>query len=232
MGLMLTGMPLEKSSPVLEVKNLSKSFDGRIVIGPLSFALSKGECLCVEGPSGSGKTTLLRLIAGLERPDGGTISIDSATVSGNGVLTPPHERGLSLVFQDLALWPHLRVDRQIEFVARDSKLSTEERRRRVETLLDLVRLDDHRGKRPADLSGGERQRLAIARALAADARLLLFDEPFAHLDGSHRDRIITHLLELKNDGYSLLIAAHDASLLDKLSDNVISLDDRGASPKG
>src|SRR5690606_13042296 len=135
--------------------------------------------------------------AGLMRPDAGTIRVGDAIASGDGVFIPPRRRKVGFVFQDLALWPHLNARRQLLFVLRETTRTRAERNARCDELLDLVGLTDRPRALPRELSGGEQQRLAFARALASDPKLLLLDEPFAHLDRARRDALIAHLRTLQ-----------------------------------
>jgi ABC-type Fe3+/spermidine/putrescine transport system ATPase subunit len=167
---------------VLRVHHLGQAFHGTNVLHDATFSLEAGERIAVLGPSGSGKTTLIRLIAGLEAPAHGDISIAGCAASRAGeVLIPPEQREVALVFQGLALFPHLRALEQIAFAARGRGGIAHARE-----LLESIGLG-HRANAPLDqLSGGERQRIALARALAQKPKLLLMDEPFASLDDEKR----------------------------------------------
>lgn len=171
--------------PLVQAHALGQVHGGRAVLESVSFELRAGERLAVLGPSGAGKTTLLRLLAGLDAPASGTIAIGGKTVSGNGrVVTPPEDRGVALVFQGLALFPHMRASAQVELAVRGKN-----RGQVAAGLLDRVGLGKRLGAYPHELSGGERQRLALARALAQEPRVLLLDEPFGELDPDKRGEI-------------------------------------------
>jgi ABC-type Fe3+/spermidine/putrescine transport system ATPase subunit len=186
---------------VLRIAGLGQAFNGTTVLHNASFSLDAGERLVVLGPSGSGKTTLLRLIAGLETPQHGDIAIAGRAASRAGeVLIPPEKREVALVFQGLALFPHLCALDQIAFAARGRGGTPKAR-----SLLERIGLG-HRADAPLDqLSGGERQRIALARALAQEPRLLLMDEPFASLDDDKRGEMRDLLRSLLDSTETTLI---------------------------
>ena len=164
--------------PTLLTSGLSRRFDRALALEKVGFSLGEGERLAVLGPSGSGKTTLLRLLAGLDAPQEGTIEIAGKLASSPGkVELAPESRGVALVFQGLALFPHMSARAQVAFFARGSR-----REARADELLGRIGLGERALARPDELSGGERQRLAVARALAQEPRILLLDEPFSNLD--------------------------------------------------
>lgn len=170
----------------LQVDRLTKHFAGleRPVVHDIIFEVAEGEILALVGPSGCGKTTTLRLIAGLERPDGGAIRLGGRTVASDTILVPPERRGVGMVFQDHALFPHLSVADNVAFGLRG--LNRRARRERVAELLELVGLQRLAARYPHALSGGERQRVALARALAPQPLVVLMDEPFSSLDADMR----------------------------------------------
>lgn len=167
---------------MLQVQSLSKRFAhaAQPAVDDVTFELEDGEILALVGPSGCGKTTTLRLIAGLERPDSGQIDLNGRVVASGAGFVPPEERGVGMVFQDHALFPHLNVFENIAFGLRGK--SSQEVARRVGEMLELVGLSALAKRHPHALSGGERQRVALARALAPRPALLLMDEPFSSLD--------------------------------------------------
>lgn len=180
------------------------------VIKNLSLECGAGEVFVLMGPSGSGKTTLLRLIAGLERPDDGEIQIGGRLASTPRYLLPPYRRRVGMVFQDLALWPHMTIAQHLDFVLRTSERSGENRRHRIRELLDIVRLPKPQNCYPHELSGGERQRLAIARVLAGDPRVLLLDEPLANLDRRLRRTLLKEINDLSRQlGTTIIYVTHD-----------------------
>lgn len=198
--------------PALETKDLRKRFGDRWVVGGISAAVAPGTGLALIGPSGAGKTTFLRLIAGIEAPDAGEVHLHGWPATADGVFLPPEARGLAMVFQDFALWPHMSVARHLDFVLRGRGLCRRTRRNRIEAMLELVGLGDKRDAAPAQLSGGEAQRVAIARALVTEPPLLLLDEPFSNLDSATRSGIVDELARRKReDGVALVLASHDAA---------------------
>jgi len=189
---------------MIECAQLRKSF-GRVgVLAGMDLVVAKGECVALLGPSGSGKTTLLRLIAGLERADGGSVSIEGELVSNHAVHVEPAKRGVGMVFQQLALWPHLTVERQTRLVLHAWPKA--ERSKRVEEMLAMARLSDKGRRYPHELSGGEQQRLALARALAPAPKILLLDEPLSNLDPELRR-------ELRDELKRIISAAGTTTLL-------------------
>ena len=183
---------------MLKTKNITKSYDKAEVVNDVSFHLASGEVLAILGPSGSGKTTLLRLIAGFERPDMGAVFIEDVEASSPTKMIEPSKRKLSMIFQDLALWPHMTVRQHIEFVLKKDKLPKNVLNSEITTILNHVSLNGHNSRYPHQLSGGEKQRLAIARALASHAKYLLMDEPFSNLDSILKEELQDLVIELKN----------------------------------
>jgi ABC-type Fe3+/spermidine/putrescine transport system ATPase subunit len=183
---------------MITIENLTKRYEKTAALEEITFELSDSEILGVVGPSGCGKTTLLRLIAGLERPDSGRILINGIEMSTPARLTMPHKRGLSMIFQDLALWPHMTVSDHIRFVLGRNPLSVEDINTKTRMILENVNLIGYDQRHPNKLSGGEKQRLAIARALASAPEYLLMDEPFSNLDSILRDELQALIAGLKN----------------------------------
>jgi len=168
---------------MLSAKGLEFSRGGRRILAGVDLALGAREARVLVGASGSGKTTLLRLIAGLEVPDRGRVVLDGVVASEAGVIrVPPHRRGVAMVFQDGALWSHMSVEAHLRFGLDARVPQRKARDLAVEESLELAGLSDRRRERPGHLSGGERQRLGLARALVHGPRLLLLDEPLAHVD--------------------------------------------------
>jgi iron(III) transport system ATP-binding protein len=183
---------------MLRAENITKSYDKGEAVKGITLHVAPGEVLAILGPSGSGKTTLLRLIAGFERPDAGIVSIEGVDVSSPMKIIAPSKRNLSMIFQDLALWPHMTVRQHIEFVLKKDKLPKNVLNSKITTILNHVRLNGHHSRYPHELSGGEKQRLAIARALDSLAKYLLMDEPFSNLDSILKEELQDLVIELKN----------------------------------
>jgi ABC-type sugar transport system ATPase subunit len=180
----------------LRLVGVTKRFGQRTVVDNVSLDVAEGETVALLGASGCGKTTTLRLVAGLEEADSGEIWIAGERVAANGRnLVPPGARGVGFVFQDLALWPHLTVAGNLEFVLSSAGVPKRERAERVDETLRLIRIDRFARNYPSELSGGEQQRVAIARAIIANPCLLLLDEPMSSLDAELKADL---LAELKN----------------------------------
>ena len=193
---------------ILEVNNISKSFDNHPVINNLSLSLNKGTIGCLLGPSGCGKTTILRAIAGFEDIDSGDIRLNERVVSGRHIMTAPDKRRIGMVFQDYALFPHLNLKDNIAFGLH--KMKRTEKDIKLEELLHLVKLDDAAGRFPHEISGGQQQRVALARALAPEPELLLMDEPFSNLDVILREQLSAEVRDiLKKQGATALMVTHN-----------------------
>ena len=192
----------------LELRDLTRSFDGVTAVDGLSLVVAAGRIGCLLGPSGSGKTTVLRCIAGFEHPDAGEVLAGGERLSGPGVWVPPERRRIGMVFQDYALFPHLDAFGNTAFGLRG--LPAVDRRRRAMEMLELVGLADHARKMPHELSGGQQQRVALARALAPRPRLVLLDEPFSNLDAEVRMDLAQHVrTALLAEGATSLLVTHD-----------------------
>uniref|UniRef100_A0A7C1K181 ABC-type quaternary amine transporter n=1 Tax=Caldilinea aerophila TaxID=133453 RepID=A0A7C1K181_9CHLR len=203
---------------MLEVRAIHKRFTpDREVLQGVSLRVEPQEILCLLGPSGCGKSTLLRIIAGLERADQGRVLLN-----GNDITeTPAHRRGVGLMFQDYALFPHLNVAENIAYGLRMHGASASERRRRVEEMLDLVNLEGYAGRSVDELSGGEQQRVALARTLAPNPSLLLLDEPVANLDRLLREELLEALRRiLKRLKVTTIFVTHDQEEAFALADRI------------
>jgi thiamine transport system ATP-binding protein len=205
---------------VLEIAEVTMSFDGTTVLDRLSATVDDGEVVALLGPSGSGKSTLLRIVAGLESPDRGTVSIAGRDVTS----VPTHRRDVGLVFQDEQLFPHRDVARNVAFGLEMAGMPAGERATRVGELLDLVGLTGFGGRRVTDLSGGEAKRVALARALAPRPAVLLLDEPLTGLDRDLHDRLAREVASiLRATGTTAVWVTHDRAEADAVADRVIEL---------
>ena len=212
-------------NPAIEIRGIEKRFADRRVLCGLSAMVDQGAFALLAGPSGTGKTTLLRCIAGLERPDAGSILLEGRTVSNPALFLPPEKRGVAFAFQDFALWPHMSVLRHLRFVLSAQSVPRTEHAPRIEHALQVADLADRQKARPHELSGGEQQRLGIARALVSKASILLLDEPFANLDEKRARRILEELhRRVREEGHTVLVASHDSGLLDGVAGQTIRLD--------
>ena len=197
----------DQTPPRLALNQITKTYEGRTVVEDLSIDVMGGETACLLGPSGCGKSTTLRIAAGVEQQTAGSVLIDGKPVSGDGFHTPPEERGVGLMFQDFALFPHLTVAENVAF-----GLSGGYHRnaRTVDRLLERVGLTGFGPRYPHNLSGGEQQRVALARALAPKPRIILMDEPFSGLDDRLRDDIRDETLAiLEGEDTAVLLVTHD-----------------------
>jgi iron(III) transport system ATP-binding protein len=195
---------------LLSLEQVTKYYPSQTLpaVDHLSLELEKGEILALIGPSGCGKTTTLRLIAGFERPDAGSVEIDSKTMAHGQVFVPPEQRGVGVVFQEYTLFPHLTVEDNILFGLR--KLRAQERTQRLGEMLEMVGLAAFAGRYPHELSGGQQQRVALARALAPRPAILLMDEPFSNLDADLRTHMLHEVyLILRELGTTAVFVTHD-----------------------
>ncbi len=170
---------------VLDLQNVTKSFGDVRAVDSFGLTVGDGELVCLLGPSGSGKSTLLRMVGGFETPTGGSIRIDGEDVT----KAPPEKRPTGMVFQSHALWTHMNVFKNLAFGLKLRKLPTDEIKRRVEAILELVGLPGYGTRLTHQLSGGQQQRVALARSLVLEPKILLLDEPFASLDQHLRERL-------------------------------------------
>jgi thiamine transport system ATP-binding protein len=205
---------------MLSVADVCVAFDGRPVLDHVSFEVATGEVVALLGPSGSGKTTLLRVIAGLQQPDRGTVSIDGRSFDG----VAAHRRNIGLVFQDEQLFPHLDVRGNVAFGLRMAGRSRHEQAARVDELLALVGLPGFGARRVTSLSGGEAKRVALARSLAPAPAVLLLDEPLTGLDPDLHDRLAVDLAALlRRTGTTALMVTHDLAEAATIADRTLSL---------
>jgi iron(III) transport system ATP-binding protein len=205
--------------PLLAISGLRHAYGSNEVIKGLSLTLNKGTIGCLLGASGCGKTTVLRCIAGFDPVQAGEISLNGQIVSRRGELLPTETRHVGMVFQDYALFPHLTVGENIAFGVRDGDRAA--RARRVDEVLEIVRLTGLRDKYPDELSGGQQQRIALARALAPRPDLLLLDEPFSNLDVEFRTQLSVEVREiLKQQNTTAILVTHDQHEAFSLADEI------------
>jgi len=207
---------------ILELKDLSHSYDGsEISLKNISLIVNKAEKVSVLGPSGSGKSTLLRLIAGLEKPYSGTITIQGKIVSDQDHMVAPEKRNVGLVVQNKALFPHLTVEKNIGFGIRKNQ----EKTKIIADLLSLFKIEHLSNKYPHEISGGEQQRTAIARSMAPGPELLMLDEPFSALDRELKEELYAELNHIFNERQqTIILVTHDLDEAKVLSDKQINLD--------
>ncbi len=210
----------------LHIIGVSHAFGDNRVLDNTSLMIPAGEVVCLLGPSGSGKTTLLRLAAGLERLQQGKILIDDVVVADEGRHVPPEHRGIGLMFQDYALFPHLSVIDNVTFGLLDQ--SKDKARRRAMEMLDQVGMTSRAENHPHMLSGGQQQRVALARALAPEPKVLLLDEPFSGLDTNMRGQIREETLTvLKGSGVATVMVTHDPEEAMFMADRIKILGETG-----
>ena len=195
-----------KASPLVQVREVSKRFDGVTAVDNVSLDILRGELFAILGSSGCGKTTLLRMLAGFEHPTSGRILIDGADMTD----VPPYERPVNLMFQSYALFPHMTVEQNIAYGLKKERVPAPQIRERVAEMLALVKLGPLAARKPDKLSGGEKQRVALARALVKRPKLLLLDEPLAALDKKLREHTQFELANLQYQlGTTFVVVTHD-----------------------
>lgn len=205
----------------IELDHITKRYASqpKPAVDDLSLEVGEGELLVLLGPSGCGKTTTLRMIAGFERPETGTIRIGDEVVANGGPWVPTERRGVGIVFQDYALFPHLTVAQNVAFGI--LKMPRRERGQRVEAVLEAVNLGEYAARYPHELSGGQQQRVALARALAPQPRVLLLDEPFSNLDPELRIALRYEVRSIvRRSGITTVLVTHDQSEAFALADRV------------
>lgn len=208
--------------PKCWLQDVRKAYGAHQAVTDVSLRVEEGEFVVILGPSGCGKTTTLRMIAGLERPDGGTIGIGGTVVSAPGRFIRPEHRAIGMVFQSYAIWPHMTVFENVAYPLRVRGMPMRVRREKIAGVLELVGLGSE-GPRPATaLSGGQMQRVALARALVADPALLLFDEPLSNLDLKLRERLRLELKDLqRRTGLTSIYVTHDQAEAVELADRIV-----------
>lgn len=214
----------------IRVEGIAKSYGNHQVHKDLTLSIERGECFTLLGPSGCGKTVLLRLIAGFETPDAGRILIDNTLVTdpAGGVNIPPDSRGLGVVFQDYAVWPHMTVFENVGYPLKIAKRPQNELRDRVMETIDMVGMSGLEHRLPSELSGGQQQRVALARALVANPSLMLLDEPLTNLDANLREEMRFEIKELQRKlNVTVLYVTHDQEIALAISDHLAIMDEQG-----
>ncbi|MDQ3663542.1 MAG: ABC transporter ATP-binding protein [Actinomycetota bacterium] len=213
------------SADVLELRQLRVAYGPVAALGPVDLTVAPGEVLALLGPSGSGKSTLLHAVAGFQPPAEGEVWLYGRRVAAPDAAEPPERRDLAVVFQNYALWPHLSALDTVAYPARRRGADRSDARREAMGILERLHISHLAGRRPAELSGGEQQRVGLARALARQAGLFLFDEPTAHLDTHVRSIFLAELDSRRRaSGAAAVYATHDAEEALGLADRVVLLD--------
>lgn len=212
-----------KGDAFVRLARVVKRYEGRTVVDAVSLDVAEGETLALLGASGCGKTTLLRLVAGLETPDAGEIWIAGECVAADGRnIFPPRARRIGFVFQDLALWSHMTVAGNLDFVLASCGVPKQARKKRIEEALRMVRIEPFADAYPHRMSGGEQQRAAIARALVGRPRLLLLDEPLSSLDADLKASLLAELAALqKTLNVTTIHVTHDRAEAAALANRVV-----------
>lgn len=210
-------------SSFVSFERVQKSYDGEtLVVKDLNLSMPKGEFLTMLGPSGSGKTTCLMMLAGFETATHGEILLDGVSINN----IPPHKRGIGMVFQNYALFPHMTVAENLSFPLEVRKMGKSEREEKVKRALDMVQMGAFGGRRPAQLSGGQQQRIALARALVFEPELVLMDEPLGALDKQLREHMQFEITRLAHNlGITTVYVTHDQTEALTMSDRVAVFDD-------
>lgn len=215
---------------IITVEGVSKSYAKHQVHKDLSLAIHKGECFTLLGPSGCGKTVLIRMIAGHEVPEQGKITIDNTVVadSASGEYIPPERRGLGIVFQDYAVWPHMTVYDNIAYPLKMEKRPKDEIDKLVMDMVEIVGMKGLEKRLPSELSGGQQQRVALARALVADPSVMLLDEPLSNLDANLREEMRFEIKALQRKfGITVMYVTHDQEVALAISDRIAIMDNEG-----
>ena len=213
---------MEMNLPVikLETRNLTKKFSATEGVADISLQVYEHELLTLLGPSGCGKTTTLRMISGFEYPTSGSVFIGERDVA----KIPPNKRGISMVFQSYALFPHLNIWENVAYGLKVAKVSQDEVVRRTNAVMELMQLTGMERRFPNQLSGGQQQRIAIARALAMRPEVMLFDEPTSALDPEMVGEVLDVMKKLAADGMTMLVVTHEMGFAREAADRVIFID--------
>ena len=209
-----------KAEPYVRIEAITKRFGSVAAVNNVSLKIYRGEIFCLLGGSGCGKTTLLRMLGGFEQPTAGEIYIDGEAMAG----IPPYERPVNMMFQSYALFPHMTVAKNIAFGLEQEGLGRAEISRRVQEILDIVKMTQFAGRKPHQLSGGQRQRVAIARALVGRPAIVLADEPTGNLDQTTGQAILRLFEELHELGATIVVITHDHDIASRMDRRIEMLD--------
>jgi ABC-type Fe3+/spermidine/putrescine transport system ATPase subunit len=205
----------------LVLRNVTKMFGKFTVVDGLNLTLRDGELVSLLGPSGCGKTTTLRMIAGFINPSDGTIELDGKVISSAQSSLPPEKRGMSMIFQSYAIWPNMTVGENVAFGLKLQKVPAADAQRRVDQILDVVKLRALRDRYPAELSGGQQQRVALARAIVVNPKVLLLDEPLSNLDANLREEMRFEIRRLHDEfNMTMVYVTHDQAEAMVTSDRI------------
>ena len=205
----------------ITINHITKSFGDNTVLKDFTETFKDGEFITLLGPSGCGKTTMLRIIAGFEKPTSGELWIDDQLVSGGKTFVPPEKRGIGMVFQSYAVWPHMNVFDNVAYPLHIQKKPKEQIKDAVGKVLEIVHLSQYTDRLPSQLSGGQQQRVALARALVAEPKLLLLDEPLSNLDAKLRESMRFEIKEIQQrTGISVVYVTHDQTEAMAMSDRI------------
>jgi iron(III) transport system ATP-binding protein len=206
----------------LALRHVSKNFGASVAVDDLTLDLDPGEFVSLLGPSGCGKTTTLRMIAGFIRPSDGVIEMDGQILSSASTCLPPERRRMSMIFQSYAIWPNMTVAENVAFGLKLRKLPGAEVRRKVDAVLDVIRMRDLRDRYPAELSGGQQQRVALARAIVVQPEILLLDEPLSNLDANLREEMRFEIRRLHDEfRITTVYVTHDQAEAMVTSDRIV-----------
>ncbi len=206
---------------MITIKQLRKTYEGSVAVDCIDLEVNEGEVMALLGPSGCGKTTTLQLLAGFLRPDAGEIWVAQRLLSSARSVVPPERRSMSLIFQSYAVWPHKTVAQNVAYGLQVRKLPRAEIERRVQGMLERVKLSALAQRYPAELSGGQQQRVALARALVVEPQVLLLDEPLSNLDANLREEMRFEIRRLHDEtGITMIYVTHDQAEAMVISDRI------------
>jgi len=213
----------------VRLENIDKGYGRHHVLRDFSLEMRDGECFTLLGPSGCGKSVVMRLVAGFEHPDEGAVFIGDRQMSGRGVYNiPPEERGIGVVFQEYAVWPHMTVFENVAYPLKMQKRPQDEIVRRTREVLAMIGLGSMEERIPSQLSGGQQQRVALARALVSKPAVMLLDEPISNLDANLREEMRFEIKELqKETGVTILYVTHDQEVALAIADRIGIMDANG-----